>query len=231
MNIVLDWINGEAIHVSNSTGIHIKNASMSSSCTVYVNSSRGILISNSSFFRCYMLIIESSENVTLENNYIYKTPVSIENSLNIKLIGNNISQEDVRVYPCMVVLYNSSRILVCNNSFHIVSLIVFNSWNNTIVDNYANGRRIVYLENESGQLITGDLGELILVGCDNISVESVSVSNMTLAIDIFRSTNVRLRNLRLRENWLGIWIDESEKIDIYKSEFQDPSIIHVQAFT
>jgi len=81
----------------------------------------------------------------LKNNYTYNEFSTFTNVLNVKLIGNNISQEDVRGYPCMVMLYNSSRILVYNNSFHIVSLAVFNSWNNTIVDNHANGR-IVYLE-------------------------------------------------------------------------------------
>jgi len=228
MNIVLDWVNGEAIRVSSSLGIRIYNTSIFRAAMIYVNSSRGVLISDCVFSMCYILTIESSERVILKDNHIYFTSVGVMDSRNMELVGNSISQA-YPFFPLYVLLYNSSGNIIRNNSLHMVGIMVRNSWNNTIADNYANGREIVYLENESDRRVVGNLGELILVGCDNISVENVSVSNTTLAVDIFKSTNVRLVGIELSENWLGVFVDGCGGVNIYEGKFFDHSIIYALA--
>jgi len=78
-----------------------------------------------------------------------------------------------------------------------------------VVDNFVNGKPLVYLEEASG-LVVGDAGQVVLVRCNNITVENLNLSNTDVGIQLWQTNNTKIANNNITaNNWSGIWLEYS----------------------
>jgi len=137
-----------------------------------------------------------------------------------------------------ITLYEASNFVICNNTFlndmfgiHLIyffyqNKIINNSfygngfnifllddnssfYNNTISGNTINGKSLLYFENQSNKIIDGNAGQIILLGCDNITIRNQELSFSYMGLCIFYSENILIENNSIHSNWWGIIILKS----------------------
>jgi parallel beta-helix repeat protein len=90
------------------------------------------------------------------------------------------------------------------NSFVGDGLVAYRSYGNIVVDNLVNGKPLVYLEGMSN-LTVKNAGQVILVNCDGILVENLSLSNTDIGIQLWNTNNAKITgNDIINNNWYGI---------------------------
>jgi len=105
--------------------------------------------------------------------------------------------------------YSSNNNEIANNSFGHCGLIIHHSYNNTVENNIVNGKSLVYLENVEDVQIT-NAGQVILVNCKRIIVEDCDVSQTSVGIELFQSSNCRIESNTCRnETYAGIYLRNS----------------------
>jgi len=63
-----------------------------------------------------------------------------------------------------------------------------NSYDNVIKDNTVNDKPLIYINRKSNRTIKNvDIGQLILVKCKNINIESLRISNTTVGIQLIEN--------------------------------------------
>jgi len=72
--------------------------------------------------------------------------------------------------------------------------------------NTVNGKPLVYLENTSDYKVE-DAGQVILVNCNNISVENRDLSNTGIGIELWKTEDSKVLNNTVSNNDDGIAID------------------------
>jgi parallel beta-helix repeat protein len=176
---------------------------------------------------------------TIKNSgdyYIYDSGITIRGSNN-NISGNIISNNNCGIwlcYPYGPVDYNSisDNIFVDNVEYGmmisgaqhtIVSDNVFNnngvwhgdSYQNTFLNNSVNGKPLIYLEGKSDTIINEDAGQVILVNCDNITVQNKDLSDATVGIILEGTHNCLISgNIMHSDKWAGIYIYDSDNNNI-----------------
>lgn len=115
----------------------------------------------------------SDNNVTNNGDGIY-----LGLSSNNNIINNTISNN-----WCGIHLYLSNNNILTNNILVNDGLLVMDSYQNTVENNTVNSKPLIYLENRSDYVIT-DAGQIVLVSCDNISIENFDLSDTTVGIEL-----------------------------------------------
>jgi parallel beta-helix repeat protein len=137
------------------------------------------------------------ENSIVENNggiYLY-------NSRNNLISGNTLISNPYGIY-----LFGLSNNLISGNTFINDGFRVEFSYQNTVENNTVNGRPLVYLEGGSDRVIT-DAGQVILVGCENIIVENLNLSNASIGVELWGTDNSKVVNNTVENNsWEGIYL-------------------------
>ena len=87
-------------------------------------------------------------------------------------------------------------------------LFVDASYQSTVEDNTVNGKPLVYLEDASDYQVE-DAGQVILVNCNNITVENLVLSNTGVAVVLLKTRNSRISNNTVCNNWDGIYLSSS----------------------
>jgi len=109
-----------------------------------------------------------------------------------------------------ITILNSSYNTVSNNSFFSCGLLmemfdisdVANSCHNLIYNNKVNNKPLVYFEDTSDKIID-DAGQVILIGCNNVTVESLELSNTIIGVQILDSINCSVLGNVFSNNYLG----------------------------
>jgi len=142
-------------------------------------------------------------NNTVSNNNMYG--IILWDSGNSTLTGNNVSNNgEGGIY-----LINS-----CSNNNIIDNTFVNNglfSWlflSNTVKGNTVNGKPLVYLEDTSDTEVT-DAGQVILVNCNNITVENLDLSNTCVGIGLYKTHDSIISNNTVSNNMRGIHLIDS----------------------
>jgi parallel beta-helix repeat protein len=151
-------------------------------------------------------------------NFIYSNDVGIYLSgSNNNIITNNIF--DSNMHSGILVTGNSN--MVCNNTFFNDGIFVSVSINeyNTINDNTVNNKPLVYLEHISDMVVEQGAGQIILVFCNNITIESQEISNTSVAIQLEGSGNCNIYDNILKNNNYGI------KVQFYDNNYIFNNII------
>lgn len=93
-----------------------------------------------------------------------------------------------------------------NNTFINDGGILFSSdtYNNHIVNNTIDGKKIVYLENASNQIVEGDAGQVIALNCHNVTIKKFTLSNITAGIQIIKTSNSKVINNTIKNCTYGI---------------------------
>jgi parallel beta-helix repeat protein len=155
-----------------------------------------------------------SENM-LENNFFGILCERFESSnISDNIFKNNILGLTLYQYP-----YNN---LIANNSFYNDGLIILGeNSGNIFLNNTLNEKMILVLENESDKYITENVGQIILIYCNNITIEGKEFSNTSACIQIINSDECNIIENNLTDNVFGIYVDSSFNTIIYNNNISD----------
>jgi parallel beta-helix repeat protein len=106
---------------------------------------------------------------------------------------------------------NSLSMLIEGAKHTIVSYNVFSndgvwlsdSYQNTFLNNSVNSKPLIYLEDESNKIINEDAGQVILINCNNITVQNKDLSNATVGIILDGTHNCLISGNSIRSDKCG----------------------------
>jgi signal peptidase I len=147
----------------------------------------------------------TAENNIAENNFCgICLSFSDNNFIENNIVENNESKG--------IELYSSHNNLISGNTLVNDGLMVHDSYQNTIENNTVNGGPLLYLEGKSDQVIAS-AGQVILVRCENITVENLNLSNVSVGVEIWETDNSRVLNNTVENNpyyGFGIYLSGSD---------------------
>ncbi len=204
-------------NISNNTFIHsglwvtgsydniVVNNTVNSKPLVYLENQSDVTINDAG-----QIILVKCSNIIVTDLEITDTTIAIElyESNNVEIYNNTIANNFHGIY----IVYST------NNHIHDNVLInnglrLYESYNNIIENNTVNGKPLAYLENRSNAIIT-NAGQVILVRCNNITVRSIELNNVTIGIELYDSTNIYVYNSTIINNLHGFYIYYSTNVTI-----------------
>ena len=157
-----------------------------------------------------------SHNNTITGNTVSNNNddgISLYYSSNNNITGNNITNH----MNGIALYYSSNNNTITNNTFVNDGLIVFVSRQyikqNRVEDNTVNGKPLVYLEDVSYYKVE-DAGQVILVNCNNITIENLDLSNTSGGIALWKTENSKISNNTVCNNRGGISLSHSSNNSI-----------------
>ena len=151
----------------------------------------------------------SGNNVTNNGDGIEFSSAS-SNSIN----GNNITNNSNGIY-----LDSSSSNSISGNTFADDGLFVFNSYQNSVQNNTVNDMQLVYLEGDAS-ISVSDAGQVIMVGCDNMTVENLNLSGATVGVELWETNSSIISGNNITANGIsGIYLYSSFSNEIYHNNF------------
>jgi parallel beta-helix repeat protein len=189
-NIVVDGaaFDSKGISISGRNNVTIKNTNIR-------DFTYGIYLDESSNYNNI-----SGNNITANYNYGIRLDYSSNNSVS----GNNITGNNY--YG--IGLYYSSNNSVSGNTFVNDGLVVSDSYGNVVTDNLVNGKPLVYLEEVSDYAVE-DAGQVILVKCNNVTVENLNLSNTAIGVQLWETNNTTISGNNITNNMCGIALSSS----------------------
>lgn len=156
---------------------------------------------------------------------IVKNNITSTNDDGIQLIGSSDCEVSCNRITCggtgVYVSDGSNSNHLSENMFEKCGLWVRESQGSTVTNNTINGKPLVYLEDVSDYSVK-DAGQVILVGCRNITVENLNLSNSTLGVELRNTTNSRVTNNTLRgNNWFGVFLSYSANNVVTKNDMEE----------
>jgi len=166
----------------------------------------GNTVSTSDVFGDGIQLLTSSNNIITDNNISSNEQDGIHLSLssNNNITGNTISSNE----RDGVYLGSSSNNTISNNSFFYNGLRIEDSYQNTVFNNTVNGKPLVYLENEANKVINNETGEIILVNCDNITIQNQNISQTSVGIELLNTTNCLIKGNNILKSRIGIFLTD-----------------------
>ena len=229
--------NGVGIHLNLSSKNTVigNNASNSEHIGVYLvrGSSENNITENSArnaWFGVY-LIGNSSYNAVAANDasgnrvgiYIRDSPdnnlrenvaccndlegILLRNSARSNLAGNNASENHFGVY-----LSSSSKSIMRDNRMWKNRYNFYAEGENDIdASNLVDGKQVRYLVGAVGEVIdsSAGAGQVYCLNCRNITVKDLNLTNNTYGICFQNTSNSRVENNRIRDNHIGIILNQS----------------------
>ncbi len=158
----------------------------------------------------YPFDIGAGMNICSNNNTIFCNIFSNNGNGLVLSYSNNNSITSNHIYNNSrgVLLSYSNNNSITDNSFLNDGLSTTDSYQNTVINNTVNGKPLVYLEDES-DMVVDNAGQVILVNCDNITVQNLELSNTTVGIELQDSNNCFIFGNLISNNRLGMVFDSS----------------------
>ena len=203
--------NDEALYVSADNcivhGFTMKNGYYN---TVSIGSSNNILTENIIIHAVDsgISIDKPSRNNTISYNLLSNNGYC---SINLASSGNIISKNILR----NGIAITSSGNYIIDNTFFNSGISIYylsnapTSYPNTVINNTINGKRLVYWDGESNKTIENDAGQIILMKCNNITVENLEISNVSTGIFLFKTNDCHIRNNSISSVGCGIRLYDS----------------------
>jgi len=191
--------NGYGIYIESSSNNSISGNNITNNhygIQLYYSSSNNILPDNVVNDNFYGIHLYSSSNNTLVGNHIAGNEYGIElfESSNNSLAKNNLASNAHGIE-----IYRSSGSRVIENTFVNDGLSVDSSYGNIVENNTVNGSPLVYLESVSNHVVE-NAGQVILVNCINIQVESLELSNTTVGVELWATNNTKIVGNKITAN-------------------------------
>ncbi|MCW4021830.1 MAG: right-handed parallel beta-helix repeat-containing protein [Candidatus Bathyarchaeota archaeon] len=127
------------------------------------------------------------------NNHIETTYFTLDISAdNCTVSGNKLTSETNKYG----VIFNCNNTVFSNNEFVASGLIIYEplTMGNFFFDNTINGKPLICLENQSNQIVES-AAQVILVGCNNMTVKDVKTSvDLRDTITLFGTNNTKISN-------------------------------------
>jgi parallel beta-helix repeat protein len=149
--------------------------------------------------------LSSSSNNTITTNNVTDNSdgIWLYLSSNNTIGANNITNNSYGG----VKLLMSSDSTIDGNTFINNGLYVHGSHRNVVKNNLVNGKSLIYLEKASAYRVS-QAGQVVLVECDDISVEGLDLSNTTVGVQLWNTNNTKIFNNNLANNSWGVCLDE-----------------------
>jgi len=136
--------------------------------------------------------------------------ISLLSSSHCQVSGNNLTGDGSGIH-----LMSSSYDSIFDNIFERCGIWNDDSYANNVFNNAVNGKPLVYLEGVSDRTIE-DAGQVILISCDNVTVEDLDLSSSSLGVELWNTTNSRIANNEILGNSnVGIFLRYSTNNSIY----------------
>ncbi|MEM2293155.1 MAG: NosD domain-containing protein [Nitrososphaerota archaeon] len=219
-----DYIWSETIYIRADGSVYPPNAPISTTNNFTYELTNNIVEAASS--TSIVAIVIEKDNIVLDGNGYTLQGKGVYSSYGIILAGRtNITIKNVTIkqFTSGILLFNSSNNKIYQNTFIDDGLVVFNSYQNHIEDNTVNGKPLVYLEGVANCTID-DAGQIILVRCENMKVEGLSLSNTTLGIELWETSNSTIRNNTIANSLVGIFLYKSLKSTIHENNLTSNEI-------
>jgi len=194
-NSAQNIVAGNTANSTHQSGIALGNSDANTLANNTANSNRydGIRISGSS----YNILIN---NTVSENEHGIHLLESYNNTLRNNTIDSN---NESGLY-----LWYSYDNNLYNNTFTDDGIYLYKSYRSAAQDNTIDGKPLVYLENTSDQTVD-DAGQVILVRCDNITVNGLTLSNTNTGMQLWETNNSLIHNNTATGNRDGIYLHNS----------------------
>jgi len=155
------------------------------------------------------IYIYGADDTTITGNTIGNTTygIHLKSNANYNTITDNEFIDNCDGIYLDVSGYNT----ITDNTFINCDFQIGVSKYNVVEDNTVNGKPLVYLEGVSGQTVD-EAGQVLLVDCEDITVEGLTISNVSMAI-VLRGTN---NSLIVNNNVSSL---KSTGIYLYKSNY------------
>jgi parallel beta-helix repeat protein len=150
------------------------------------------------------LLLFFSENTTVDNNIFTDCMTrAIECHFDNNIITNN--------YFLSYVLLGAADTILTNNTFVGTGLSVEeDAIRNRIENNIVNGKPLVYLEYTNNTEISEEAGQIILMRCDNITIQQQEISSTYAALQLLFTYNCIISTNTLANNIGGILLYSSK---------------------
>ncbi|KYK22286.1 hypothetical protein AYK25_02485 [Thermoplasmatales archaeon SM1-50] len=168
----------------------------------------------------------SSNNNSILNNTIHSNKgdgIQLFCCQENKIIGNTLSSNNQGIYLSRSnttfisdnlldsnvnngILVSGTLNIVCNNTFFNDGIFVSVSITETndIVNNTVNNKSLVYLDHVSDKVISIQAGQIILVYCENITIQNQELTHTSIGIQLEGSDNCVIVDNCLADNRYGI---------------------------
>ena len=188
---------------------------------VHLENSNNNLVRNNILRGSYDMGLLSSKNNTIMNNTMgpgFWAQIYMENSTYNTFQNNTFSSA---AYDG-VQIYSSNHTTFCNNTLAKSGIFVYESYDNIIKNNTINDKPLIYLENISDYAIVEEVGQIVLVNCDNILIHNQTIINSIQGIELFKTSNTTISecNIRLQE-FESVYAAYSNDNLIYNCSFSD----------
>ncbi|MEM2979851.1 MAG: NosD domain-containing protein [Thermoproteota archaeon] len=151
----------------------------------------------------------------IEENRYYG--IYLTRSSSNEIIENTINKDRAGLW--LICYSNNNK--VTKNRFIDCNLFVISN-HNSVIDNTVNGKPLIYIEEESGKTISNvEVGQIILVGCSNIIVENLWISNTSVGIELWETKNSIIRGNIVENNWWGIYLGNSSNNKIIENDVRN----------
>jgi parallel beta-helix repeat protein len=196
-----------------------------------------------------------SSGIRVKSPNVYISRLTIQNSSDYKYSGIRVGKQNFSCYECIFkdhvrgLVINGPGGTIVRNFFINCGIELWSTTKSelkhTIENNTVNDKPIEYYFGKSGLIIQEDPGQIILIDCHNVLIKGNIISNTSIAIHIFFSSNIIVtnnhivdikndgmllyrsdyviitRNLFSRCDWGAIWIYRSNKNLISQNNFID----------
>ena len=198
------------IFISFSLNNTIVNNTINDRPIVYLENARDVLIEED----VGQIILASCRNITIKNANITRAYVAIQtyNTIFVNIASCHFSDNVYGVY-----LYRTMYADLSNNIFKGCGLYAMHSFNITATNNTVNGRPLVYMEYQRDKVIE-NVGQAILVMCQNITIENSNLSGINIGVELFMTEYTVVRNNIIANNSVcGVAIYYSSFNTIYNN--------------
>jgi parallel beta-helix repeat protein len=144
--------------------------------------------------------------------------ISLSDCSNNSISRNNITDNsDFGIELSSSPSNSVSENLFVNNGLYVC----WGSFGNVVSGNFVNGKPLVYLEGAS-DVVVDDAGQVVLVQCNRIRVENLSLSNATIGVQLWQTNNTRISQSNMTaNNKYGICLDFSSYNNISRNNITD----------
>ncbi|MBI5001693.1 MAG: right-handed parallel beta-helix repeat-containing protein [Euryarchaeota archaeon] len=160
-----------------------------------------------------IVFVSSSGNIIANNIASYNSRGIHLATSNSNIVSNNIASYNTRG----ITLASSRSNIITDNTMVEDGIFILGlslqHWNTHTIDtsNTVNGKSVYYWKNQTGGIVPGSAGQVILANCTNVVVENQSVSNGSSGIELGFSFNNTLANNYASNNIEGICLYSSDR--------------------
>jgi parallel beta-helix repeat protein len=159
---------------------------------------------------------------TVQNSFgIMISPIE-EGYENSSIYENIFKSNEDFMWIGGLTIFDTNYNNIFNNSFIGCGLTIGGSYHNSIKNNIINGKPLEYLEGASDKVIK-DAGQVILIECQNITLENLELNNSFMNLQIMDCFNCKVLNNSFSNNGAAGLIYNSSKNIIFGNAFSNNS--------